>query len=144
VAASDLFEDAGEARLDSLAAPLVYLVDSERELALYRTLTADGKRRFLREFWARRDPTPGTARNEARDEFYRAVAYASEAFREGGRGDIPGWNTDRGRVYLRNGRYDDRLARPAASPRPFEVWKYTHGRPGTTCSWTRPGSETSR
>jgi len=126
--APDMWDDADEARLDSLAEPLVYIVESTSELSLYRTLTADGKRRFMREFWARRDPTPGTAANEYRDEFYRGVAYVNEAFRESGRGDIPGWNTDRGRIYLKNGRYDDRLPRPAASPRPFEVWKYTHGR----------------
>jgi hypothetical protein len=31
-------------------------------------------------------------------------------------------------VYLRNGRPDEVLRRPAASPRPYEVWKYTRGR----------------
>jgi GWxTD domain-containing protein len=95
---------------------------------LYRNLSVEGKRRFLREFWQRRDPTPATPDNPARDEFYRAVVYANEAFRESGRGEIPGWNTDRGRVYLRNGRPDETLRRPAASPRPVEAWKYTRDR----------------
>jgi GWxTD domain-containing protein len=124
----DLFSEADEARLDSLAQPLVFLVESQRELALYRTLTTEGKRRFLREFWARRDPTPGTPENEARTEFYRGVAYANEAFKESGRADVPGWNTDRGRIYLKNGRWDELDTKPAASPRPYEVWKYTRGR----------------
>jgi GWxTD domain-containing protein len=128
-APEDLFSEADEARLDSLAAPLVFVVESQREMALYRTLTTEGKRRFLREFWARRDPTPGTPENEARNDFYHGVAYANEAFKESGRADLPGWNTDRGRVYLKNGRWDELLTRPAASPRPYEVWKYTRGRP---------------
>jgi GWxTD domain-containing protein len=125
---ADLFEGAGDARLDSLSAPLVYLVQDSRELALYRTLTTEGKRRFLREFWQRRDPTPGTADNGARDDFYRAVAYVNEAFRESGRANIAGWNTDRGRIYLKYGRPDEVLRRPAASPKPFEAWKYTQSR----------------
>ena len=124
---ADLFSEADEARLDSLAAPLVFLVERQRDLALYRTLTTEGKRRFLREFWTRRDPTPGTPDNEARNDFYRGVAYANEAFKESGRADLPGWNTDRGRVYLKNGRWDELLPRPAASPKPYEVWKYTRG-----------------
>jgi len=31
-------------------------------------------------------------------------------------------------VYLRNGRWDEILQRPSASPRPYEVWKYTRER----------------
>jgi GWxTD domain-containing protein len=124
----DVFEGADEPRLDSLFGPLVYLAEAPREIGLYRNLSVEGKRRFLREFWQRRDPTPATPDNPARDEFYRAVVYANEAFRESGRGEIPGWNTDRGRVYLRNGRPDETLRRPAASPRPVEAWKYTRDR----------------
>jgi GWxTD domain-containing protein len=124
----DLFEGLEEVRLDSLFAPLVYLAERQSDLSVYRRLTVEGKRRFLREFWQQRDPTPGTPDNAARDEFYRGVAYTTSAFREGGTGEIPGWNTDRGRVYLKNGRPDEVLRRPAASPRPYEVWKYTRTR----------------
>jgi GWxTD domain-containing protein len=129
ISGADQFDEASEARLDSLAAPLVYLAENQRELSLYRTLTLEGKRRFLREFWQRRDPTPGTPDNPARDAFYRAVAYVNETFKESGAGDQPGWNSDRGRIYLMGGRPDETLQRPAASPKPFEVWKYTRDRP---------------
>ena len=127
--AGDMFDQADEARLDSLFDPLVYLAQTPRDLGLYRTLTLDGKRRFLKQFWAQRDPTPGTPDNAARDEFYRGVAYANTAFHEGGAARTPGWNSDRGRIYLKNGRPDETLDRPAASPRPFTVWKYTRDRP---------------
>ena len=123
----DMFDEADEARLDSLFAPLVYLAES-RDIGVYRSLTADGKRRFLKQFWARRDPTPATPDNPARDQFYRSVEYVNQAFREGGVGQIPGWNTDRGRIYLLNGRPDETLEKRAASPRPYEAWKFTRDR----------------
>jgi hypothetical protein len=57
------------------------------------------------------------------------VAEANRRFREGGAAAIPGWRTDRGRVYLRNGAPDEVLSRPqAGSTSPYEVWKYTRGR----------------
>jgi len=127
-ASGDMFDQADEARLDSLFGPLIYLAQTPRDLGLYRTLTVDGKRRFLKQFWSQRDATPATPDNPARDEFYRGVAHANEAFRESGRANTPGWNSDRGRIYLKNGRPDETLERPAASPRPFSVWKYTRGR----------------
>jgi GWxTD domain-containing protein len=125
---SDPFDQADEARLDSLFDPLVYLAQTPRDLSLFRSLTADGKRRFLRQFWSQRDPTPATPDNPPRDAFYRGVAHANTAFREGGAARTPGWNSDRGRIYLKNGRPDETLDRPAASPRPFVVWKYTRDR----------------
>jgi GWxTD domain-containing protein len=125
---ADLFAEADEARLDSLFAPLIYVAESSRDLSVYRTLTVEGKRRFLREFWSRRDPTPATPDNPNRDRFYRGVQFANEQFREGGSGEMAGWNTDRGRVYLRNGHWDEILSRRAASPKPYEAWKFTRDR----------------
>jgi GWxTD domain-containing protein len=136
--ASDMFESASEALLDSLYAPLVYLLE-ESERGLYQTLSTDGKRRFLQEFWRRRDPSPQTPDNPARDVFYAGVSHANQAFREGGAAQIPGWRTDRGRVYLRNGRPDDVLQRPQGAPRPYEVWRYTRGRPRFYVFWDRSG-----
>lgn len=126
-AAEEFFAEADEARLDSLQAPVVYL-EQDQERGVYQNLTLEGKRRFLVEFWNRRDPTPETPDNTALVEFYRAVTYVNESFREGGAGQVPGWRTDRGRIYLRNGRPDEVHRRPAASPRPFEVWKFTRDR----------------
>jgi GWxTD domain-containing protein len=126
-AVTDLFEDASEARLDSLEAPLVYVARNTQELRLYQTLTVDGKRRFLRQFWS---PSGSAMRIEGgppRDAFYSAVAYANRAFGESGAGRVTGWSTDRGRIYLRNGQWDEKDDRPAAHPKGYEVWKYTRG-----------------
>jgi GWxTD domain-containing protein len=80
------------------------------------------------EFWRKRDPTHGTGINQAMVQFYRSVTSANSAFREGGAGQIPGWRTDRGRIFLRYGRWDEILRRPMASPMPYEVWRYTRDR----------------
>jgi len=127
-AEADLFEGASEARLDTLFAPLSYLMDFRTEAGVYEGLSVDGKRRFLREFWRRRAATPGEGANTAMTAFYGAVSYANDAFRQARAGGMLGWRTDRGRVYLRYGRPDDVLRRPVASPRPYEAWKYARGR----------------
>jgi GWxTD domain-containing protein len=125
--ADDPFASASEAQLDSMYAPLAYLIEPG-EQGVYGNLSLDGKRRYLREFWARRNPTPGAATNPAMTRFYAAVDYANQVFREGGAGQIPGWRTDRGRIFLRYGHWDEILQRPMASPKPFEAWKYTRQR----------------
>ncbi len=127
--AGDVFARANEMQLDSMYAPMVYLLDPA-EQRVYDQLAVDGKRRFLREAWAKRDPQHGAGGvNQAMQRFYAAVEYANRAFREGGAGQVSGWRTDRGRVYLKNGPWDEILRRPAASPAPYQVWRYTRGRP---------------
>jgi GWxTD domain-containing protein len=121
------FDDANETVLDSMYAPLIYLMQ-DNERGVYENLTVDGKRRYLNEFWSRRDPTPQTPDNPLRDVYYRGVRHANGAFREGGAAQIPGWRTDRGRIYLKYGEPDDALRRPMASPRPYEVWVFTQHR----------------
>jgi len=135
----DAFDRANELQLDSMYAPMVYLLEPS-EQGVYDQLSVDGKRRFLREAWAKRDPAHGAGGvNQAMVRFYRAVDFANRAFREGGAGQIPGWRTDRGRVYLRNGQWDEILRRPVASPAPYEVWKYTRGRQRYYVFWDESG-----
>lgn len=118
-----------QSQLDTLYLPLMYLMTGE-EQGIYPALTLEGKQRYLRGFWAKRDPTPGTARNEAQEDFYARIAEANRLFREGGAAEIPGWRTDRGRVFIRQGPPDEVLRRPqAGSTKPYEVWKYTRRRP---------------
>lgn len=122
--ARDRFAHATEARLDSLYGPLLYLMAPE-ERGIYPALSVGGKRDYLRRFWVRRDPTPGTFPNELADEFYLRVAAANRLFREGGAAAIPGWRTDRGRVYITVGPPDETLGRlQPPGTLPYEVWKY--------------------
>lgn len=135
---SSPFGGVGEVTLDSLYAPLIYL-QREDERGVYENLTLEGKRRYLAEFWRRRDPTPGTPENPRMDDFYRGVRYANQTFREGGAGQIPGWRTDRGRVFLKYGQPNDVLRRPEAQPRAFEVWLYTRDRSLYYVFWDQTG-----
>lgn len=124
-AAADKFESMTEAQLDTLYGPLVYLMTSD-ETGIYSTLTVEGKRSFLRRFWAKRDPTAGTPRNEEQENFYARIGEANRRYREGGAAAIPGWRTDRGRIFIKYGAPQEVMQRPqAANSLPYEVWKYT-------------------
>ena len=115
-----------EAQLDSAAGPLLYIATPNDHLNLYKDLSVEAKRNFLTQFWTSRDPTPGAQQNEYRERFYAAVAYANQAFKEGGRRTVPGWRTDRGRIYAKYGPYDEILQRIAQGRAPtYEVWRYT-------------------
>ena len=125
---TDRFASAPEAELDSLYGPLIYL-GTPSELGVYKGLTLDGKRRFLREFWRKRDLTPATTENGAFAAFYQRIAEANVRFREGGAGGVAGWRTDRGRVFIRYGEPNEIMKRPSSGPdRPWEAWKYTRDR----------------
>ncbi len=125
---ADRFAALNEAQADSLYEPLVYLMQVD-ERGVYPTLSLEGKRNYLRTFWVKRDPTPGTPRNEEQDAFYTRIGEANRRFREGGAAGIPGWRTDRGRVFIKYGSPNEVLSRPqAGSTAPYEVWKYTRTR----------------
>jgi GWxTD domain-containing protein len=126
--AADVFGRFTDDQLDSLYRPLVYIQEGP-ERGVYEGLSTEGKRNYLRQFWAKRDPTPGTPANEAQEQYYALMATANAQFREGGAGDVPGWRTDRGRVFIRYGEPDEVLRRPQSVTVPYEVWKYTTGRP---------------
>jgi GWxTD domain-containing protein len=120
------FAAMSEPQLDSAAAPLTYIAKSEDRLNLYKDLSVDAKRRYLTDFWTRRDATPGPARNEIREQFYAGIDHANRAFKEGGRANVPGWRTDRGRIFAKYGQHDEILQRIAVGRAPtYEVWKYT-------------------
>lgn len=57
---------------------------------------AESRKEFISEFWAKRDPDPDTEVNEFKEEFFARINYANKHFKEG----IPGWKTDRGRIYI--------------------------------------------
>jgi len=105
---------------------VAYIVTDE-ERRTYRQLTTDSQReKFIEEFWLRRDPTPGTPRNEFKEEHYRRIAYANERFGYEA-GHPPGWKTDRGRIYITYGPPDEIDSHPhgsATSAFPFEQWRY--------------------
>jgi GWxTD domain-containing protein len=113
-----------------------YIITPE-ERAAWTQLSNDEERdKFIEAFWLRRDPTPDTPENEYKDEHYRRIQYANERFGAG----IPGWKTDRGRIYILHGPPDEIESHPSGgtydrSPQegggttstfPFERWRYRY------------------
>src|SRR5580698_5272902 len=111
------------------------ITDEERKV--FKTLQTDDERQtFIESFWLRRDPTPDTEENEFREEHYRRIAYANDRFASG----IPGWKTDRGRIYIEYGAPDEIDSHPSGgtyerpyeegggstSTYPFEQWRYRY------------------
>ena len=116
-------EESGPPRgpaLERLLEPLSYISRPEEIRGIRE---ADSTRQLARweEFWARRDPTPDTPRNEALIEFIRRVRHAERHFQGYG----PGWRSDMGRIYIRYGPPDQVENRAAGSDTPqLEIWYY--------------------
>ena len=123
------FEAMSEEQLEQAKEPLVIVAQSGELNKWSKDLSLRAKRRFLVDFWKRRDQTPGTPVNEARQVFYEGVAYADKNFGEKGRVSAPGWRTDRGRIYVKFGSPDEQLDRVQAGRAvPYQVWRYRRGR----------------
>jgi GWxTD domain-containing protein len=115
---------------------VAYIITQEERDAFKRLQTDDEREQFIEQFWLRRDPTPDTVENEFKEEHYRRIAYANEHFPSG----IPGWKTDRGRIYIEYGPPDDiedhssggTYERPReegggqTSTYPFQQWRYRY------------------
>jgi GWxTD domain-containing protein len=124
------FGTMNEDQLNDAAAPLEYLT-SRDTLAVWKSgLSVAAKRKFLTDFWSRRDPTAGTPRNERREQFYSLIAQANRAYAEGARTSTPGWKSDRGRIYVKYGDPSDVLDRRTSTGKapPYQVWRYTRGK----------------
>src|SRR3954467_9407914 len=113
-----------------------YIISDEEQKA-FKMLSNDEERdNFIEAFWQRRDPTPDTEENEYKEEHYQRIAYANEHFAAG----VPGWKTDRGRIYIVFGKPDEIESHPAGgsyerpmdegggqtSTFPFEDWRYRY------------------
>jgi GWxTD domain-containing protein len=113
-----------------------YIISPEEEQAFKLLSTDEERDQFIEQFWLRRDPTPDTEENEFREEHYRRIQYANEHYAAG----IPGWRTDRGRIYIVWGAPDEIESHPSGgnyqrensegggstSTFPFERWRYRY------------------
>ncbi|MGA3099720.1 MAG: GWxTD domain-containing protein [Bryobacteraceae bacterium] len=82
---------------------VTYIITDDERKAFARLQTDEEREQFIEQFWLRRDPTPDTVENEYKEEHYRRIAYANEHFASG----IPGWKSDRGRIYITFGPPDE-------------------------------------
>ncbi len=115
---------------------VAYIITNEEKKAFDALKTDEERENFIENFWRRRDPNPDTEENEYRDQYYERIAYANEHYASG----IPGWKTDRGRIYIAWGKPDSVESHPSGgaydrpsyegggstTTYPFETWFYRH------------------
>ena len=115
---------------------VTYIISGEEREAFLKLSNDEERDQFIEQFWARRNPNPDSEDNEFKDEHYRRIEYANEHFAAG----VPGWRTDRGRIYITWGPPDETDAHPSGgsyqrpmdegggetSTYPFEDWWYRH------------------
>ena len=115
---------------------VAYIITDEERTAFKRLNTDEEREQFIEQFWLRRDPTPDTVENEYKEEHYRRIAYSNDHYASG----IPGWKTDRGRIYIMYGPADEIESHPSGgtyerpseegggetSTFPFEQWRYRY------------------
>lgn len=115
---------------------VAYIITADEKKAYNKLTTDEERENFIENFWRRRDPDPDTEENEYREEYFERIAYANEKFASG----IPGWKTDRGRIYITFGKPDGIESHPSGgsydrpsyegggstTTYPFETWFYRH------------------
>jgi GWxTD domain-containing protein len=115
---------------------VAYIITPEERTAFLKLSNDEERDQFIEQFWARRNPDPDSEENAFKDEHYRRIEYANEHFAAG----VPGWKTDRGRMYIMYGPADEVESHPSGgtyerpmeegggetSTFPFEDWRYRH------------------
>jgi GWxTD domain-containing protein len=98
---------------------VVYIISPEERNAFLQLDTNEEREQFIEQFWLRRSTNPDLPDNDFKDEHYRRIAYANEHFASG----IPGWKTDRGRLYIMWGPADEVDSHPMGGEwdRPMEM-----------------------
>src|SRR5580700_2015527 len=110
---------------------VIYIISPEERQSFLQLATNEEREQFIEQFWLRRSTNPDLPDNDFKEEHYRRIAYANEHFASG----IPGWKTDRGRIYIIWGAPDEIESHPTGGTydRPMEEG----GGSTTTYPWER-------
>src|SRR5580658_3434715 len=115
---------------------VVYIISPAERTAFLQLNTNEEREQFIEQFWLRRSSNPDLPDNDFKEEHYRRIAYANEHFASG----IPGWKTDRGRLYIMWGPADEVDSHPtggtwdrpmeegggSTTTYPWETWRYRY------------------
>jgi len=102
----------------------IKIIGDPKELHDFEKASPAMKKALFDAFWKQRDPTPGTEKNEVKDEFYKRVEFCYRQFTVYSLNKM-GWETERGKIYLKFGepslvqKYASHLHKP-----PTEIWYY--------------------
>ena len=119
-----------------LTEDVVYIITPEERNAFLQLQTNEEREQFIEQFWLRRSSNPDLPDNDFKEEHYRRIAYANEHYASG----IPGWKTDRGRMYIMWGPPDEVDSHPtggtydrpmeegggSTSTYPWETWRWRY------------------
>jgi GWxTD domain-containing protein len=106
-----------------LAEDVVWIITPKERAQFMKLSSNDERDEFIKQFWQDHDvQTLGGGENNFRMQHYRRIAYANQHFAAG----IPGWKTDRGRIFIMYGPPDSIDAHPGSvgPAKPYEVWHY--------------------
>jgi len=99
-----------------------YIV-SQTEWKLLKKLSAKSPEAAISYFWRRHSNTPESGRNDLREMFYARVQKADELFTLHKK--LPGWKSDRGRIYIIKGEPDEIIGETFPSgKKPYIIWRY--------------------
>src|SRR6201984_2795048 len=132
----DLFKELDSQYKKWLNEDVVYIITPEERSAFVHLQTNEEREQFIEQFWQRRNPAPDSPENTFKEEPYRRIAYPNEHFASG----IPGWKTDRGRIYIMWGPADEVESHPtggtydrpmeegggSTSTYPWETWRWRY------------------
>lgn len=100
---------------------LVHIAGGKTLKALRETAPEE-REQALEDFWKTKDPSPETAENEWKEEYYRRIRFVNLRFTTAFRS---GWRTDYGTVYVRYGEPDEIERHPfERGQKPYQVWFY--------------------
>src|SRR6202521_5829013 len=119
-----------------LSEDVVYIISPEERQAFLQLETNEEREQFIEQFWLRRSSNPDLPDNDFKEEHYRRIAYTNEHYASG----IPGWKTDRGRMYIMWGPADEVESHPtggtydrpmeegggSTSTYPWETWRWRY------------------
>jgi len=97
---------------------------TKNEINEFGNLPVTERGAFIKRFWRKRNPTPGTLANERLHEHYRRLKFVQQAFHM----PIKPYYDDRGKVYLRYGKPESRYVSPSYNTniKNNESWSYEH------------------
>ncbi len=81
----------------------LYIISARERAEFINLKTGQERSDFILRFWEARDPDPSTEANEYRQEHERRIEYVNQRFHDG----LPGWKSERGRIYIMHGPPDD-------------------------------------
>src|SRR6267142_5462290 len=79
-----------------LTEDVVYLISAEERCAFLQLSTDEERSHFIEQFWSRRSPDPTSLENSFKQAHNERIALSDEKYGT----QVPGWKTDRGRVYV--------------------------------------------